>query len=472
MPLVAALLWFAQPTPLDMPRADAFLIRETDGTVRLEDRYDILDLWTSEAVLGRWEDPDGRALTLARLDILAPKASGTVVTRTAWQDDRIVVSKKELALRDQAVARLSPFELPEEPAKPRMEIRGLKETLYYEGTNTSAIVCAFLPEKSESWYLAVWELVPGDELDSARERFEDEILSDWEKIREARLPSEADLPKRKPGKAAKSLLPERELLRADARHSVTNYATWHVTDGDEFTVLDNLPRTTDFVVTLTNDMKRMRARYAEVVPSPVNGSNVLAVARIFRDRNEYLDAVGDDMKWSAAYWSQPRRELVAHLPEAGSAELLKTIRHEAFHQYLSYAASMIPAAPWFNEGYAQYFEDEESADWQLPDGTPEEEKLELLAASIPAVMRMDYEQFYAGSDVERMVKYRLAWSIAYFLEKGAPSVRLEPFKNLKRDYVKSLLASKDMTVATANAFGSRENLELFVTEWKKFWKNR
>ena len=475
MILLALSLWFVHPAPLDMPRAEAYFVKGADGALWLEDRYSTLDLWTSQAVLGRWEDDDGRHFAVAKLDVVPPSFDEATRTRAAYAEDRVLLDRKDKSigdLRTLAVARLAPLELPKEPESPRQQVRGLDEVLYYQGTNRTAIVCAFLPEKSESWYLAVWELVPGDELDSARERFEDEILSDWEKIREARLPSEADLPKRKPGKAAKSLLPERELLRADARHSVTNYATWHVTDGDEFTVLDNLPRTTDFVVTLTNDMKRMRARYAEVVPSPVNGSNVLAVARIFRDRNEYLDAVGDDMKWSAAYWSQPRRELVAHLPEAGSAELLKTIRHEAFHQYLSYAASMIPAAPWFNEGYAQYFEDEESADWQLPDGTPEEEKLELLAASIPAVMRMDYEQFYAGSDVERMVKYRLAWSIAYFLEKGAPSVRLEPFKNLKRDYVKSLLASKDMTVATANAFGSRENLELFVTEWKKFWKNR
>ena len=54
-----------------------------------------------------------------------------------------------------------------------------------------------------------------------------------------------------------------------------------------------------------------------------------------------------------------------NLPEGAKAELLSTIRHEAFHQYLSYALSMIPSSPWFNEGYAQYFENEDSPDWRV-----------------------------------------------------------------------------------------------------------
>ncbi len=52
MPLLAAIMWFAHPAPLDMPRAEAYLVTEGNGTMRLEDRYDELDLWTANAVLG------------------------------------------------------------------------------------------------------------------------------------------------------------------------------------------------------------------------------------------------------------------------------------------------------------------------------------------------------------------------------------------------------------------------------------
>ena len=82
---------------------------------------------------------------------------------------------------------------------------------------------------------------------------------------------------------------------------------------------------------------------------------------------------------------------------------------------------------------------------------------------------MDYVQFSSGSAAERTLKYRMAWSIAYFLEKGAPKVRFEPFKDVKKTYVESLLRHQDPWRATSEAFGSEENLKKFVSEWKKFW---
>ena len=470
MLLLAASLWFVHPTPLDMPRAEAYLVKE-DGVRRLEDRFNTLDLWTSRAVLGRWEDGDGRAFMVAKLDVLAPKFSETTETRTTYAASAATIDAKEdLDLRDGAIALLSPVEKAAEPARPRQPIRGLKETLYFQGTNTSAIVCAFLPEKATAWYLATWELIDGDDFDYSKEVFEKDFLGEWATIVATELPSERadDAPTARPRGRKAAAPDERALLRADAHHSVTNYASWHVTDADEFTILDHLPTAGGaFMTALTNDLKRMRAAYAATVPSPLDGSNVLCVARLFADRNEYLDAVGDDLQWSAAYWSPSRRELVAYLPPDGGGELLKTIRHEAFHQYLSYATAMIAASPWFNEGYAQYFE-------EGPDGPAFVDPADLvtLADGLPALMMMDYAQFYDGTDEARRLKYRLALALVYFLEKGAPEIRFQPFKDLKRDYIEALLRTHDMHAATREAFASPERMERFVDEWKKFWKNK
>lgn len=239
-------------------------------------------------------------------------------------------------------------------------------------------------------------------------------------------------------------------------------------------MLDDL-QSRGFVEILTNDFPVMRAKYAAAIPSPLDGSNVLSVVRIYASRDEYLDALETDgmtnMTWSAAYWSPQRRELVAYLSANGEAELMRTIRHEAFHQYLSYAASMIATSPWFNEGYAQYFEDDESADWgegfDLSD-----ENVDRMSAAIPGVLMMDYEQFYDGSDLERRFKYRLAWSVVRFLEKGADAVRLKPFEGLKKRYMDALIETRDMRKATSAAFKDADLLKKFVAEWKKFWKKR
>ena len=61
---------------------------------------------------------------------------------------------------------------------------------------------------------------------------------------------------------------------------------------------------------------------------------------------EYLAYVGPEMKWSAALWSPQHRELVLYCPETGSDALLRTVWHEALHQHLDYACSMIQSPAW------------------------------------------------------------------------------------------------------------------------------
>ena len=454
---ILASLFFVTADPLDMPRAEAFLMRDGE-TMWLEDRYNRLDLWVSRAVLGCWRDDFGRVFTLATLKFAPPYVDG-VQTRVEYTASCARLRKKDEKGRRDAVSNLAPFDIDVVARSPRQLPRGMKDVEYWQGTNRTAIICSFLPEKSDVWYFASWELAEEDDFAERMGVFEDKFLAgEWRKgglwLGDRELPVD-----------------EREQLRADVHHSVTNYSMWRWTDAKNFTIIDNLQDHRDFVASITNELPRMSALYAAAVPTPMDGSNTLCVARIYRDRGEYLAAVDAGMEWSAAYWSPLRRELVAYLPDGGEAELKRTLRHEAFHQYLSYACSMIPASPWLNEGYAEYFEDVESLDWgngivTTPEG------IERIAQNLPGVMMMDYAEFYGGDNAERHAKYRLAWSIAVFLEKGAPKVRFDPFATLKADYVKTLLDTHDMRKATIAALlGDKDKTKLFVAEWVKFWQS-
>jgi len=502
IPLVLLSLFLTSPAPLDMPRAEAFLVRE-NGRCRLEDRYDRFDLWTSQAVVGRWVDDDGRIFLLADLDVEPPTGGvSETLTRTAYAAQRVKMPRLR-ANRDvprafrNAIGLLAGCPLTEErPRRARQVPHGYEEVSYWQHpTNDASIVCAFRLERSEQWHLAVWTLAEGDDIVERTALLEDEFLrreyEDFSALRISNLRSRisnsafrgSDLKSQVSHAGARSArersrashLSERELLRGDARHSVAAYSDWHVAESEEFTVLDDaLSR--DLVVKLTNEFASVRAKAVAVLPTPIDGSNALCVARIFASRAEYLEALETDgntnMMWSAAYWSPQRRELVAYLPETGAAEFLKTVRHETFHQYLSYATSMMSVSPWLNEGYAQYFEDVEDASWG--DGFDvSDEGLKRMAKALPAILALDYGAFYAGTDAERRFKYRLAWSIAVFLEKGAEKVRFRPFATLKHDYFKTLLETGDMRVATAAAFGkNQDTLNLFVSEWLKFWQSR
>ena len=474
-------LFFTDPMPLDMPRAEAYLVRE-DGVSRLEDRFDRMDLWMTQAVIGRWSDEKGRFFLLSSLDTCPPTIDrATVLTRTEYESRRIPMKRVRAnadfpaAFRD-AVTLLAPCPVLSKPRAPRQMPRGYKEVYYWQDpTNYADIVCSFLPEKTNAWFLATWHLAEEDDYATQMQAFEDQFLR--KEFGEFIKHRDTETQRGSVGNAlclCDSVLKnaERELLRRDAHHSIAAYSNWHFTGAEEFAVLDDLPAR-GFVETLTNDFPVMRGKYAAAIPSPLDGSNVLFVVRIYATRDEYLDALETDgmtnMVWSAAYWSPQRRELVAHLSANGEQELLRTIRHEAFHQYLSYATSMISSSPWFNEGYAQYFEDDANANWgEGFDVT--DEGIDRMAAAIPGVLMMDYEQFYGGSDFERRFKYRLAWSVVRFIEKGADEVRLKPFEGLKKRYMETLIETRDMRQATSAAFKDADLLKKFIAEWKKFWK--
>ena len=156
-----------------------------------------------------------------------------------------------------------PVALADSPQSPRQMPRGMKSVEYWQGTNVSAVVCAFLPEASAIWYLATWELAKEDDFAERIGVFEWKFL-------------EGEWKTRPPWRGGEEIPPtEREQLRADAHHSVTNYEAWHWTDAATFTVLDDLPRTSAFVAAMTNELQRMYPAYAAAVPSPLDGSNVL-----------------------------------------------------------------------------------------------------------------------------------------------------------------------------------------------------
>lgn len=455
--LVIASLFYATPRPLEMPKAEAYLAR-SNGVYRLVDKYDRMDLWTARTVIGRWEDYDMREFTLSKLEIKAPSTLDVVTeTRVDYEKTLNALDRRDEDGLKYAIDLLSPVELAEKGKRSEKSIRGFEDVRYYEGTNTDVIVAAFLPEKSRSWYLATWAFITEDDIKVMRSDFEKEFLAKDFAVLIKKLKAESHV------ENELKRLTERELYRRDAKHAIEAYDAWHAAEADGMMILDEL-EDRDFAKRLELELPKARREYAAIWPSEVDQKDNLAVMRVFADRKKYLAAVGEDKAWTAAYWAPDRRELVAYLPERGEAELIKTIRHEAFHQYLSYATAMVSASPWLNEGYAQYFEHKQEGDFRL------QYDVELASEWIEPVMMMNYDEFYSGTNEERAFKYHLAWSIAHFIEKGVPEVRNHPFANLKRDYMKYLMDTRDMRLSTEKAFGNRDNFERFVSEYKNFFQ--
>ena len=281
-------------------------------------------------------------------------------------------------------------------------------------------------------------------------------------------------------KKKRSVLPnETDLLEADYRRSVINHFDWHFTSASNVVIVDNIPYSDriQFIASLTNGLPRMQAEYRRVLPSPLSDDSHIAAVRIFGSREEYLAYVGAEMKWSAALWSPQHRELVLYYPEQGTETLLRTVWHEALHQHLDYACAMIQAPAWFNEGHAVLFEhthfdlDGNIVFDPVPDAvTAIKSNIPQIIEFLPAFLSMDYPDFYSGSNEERQLKYHIAWSIAYFLQIGAPEVRFQPFKTLRADMMSALVRTRRRDEAVKSVLTEELRREL-ISEWLSFWKN-
>lgn len=475
--------------PLSPPRAAAYLVT-TGGVRRLVDRYNVLDLWTCATLRARWVDASGNRLSVARLVRAAPPDPDDELSReefAAWADSpAAALDPLDASARDAAVALVAPVDVGAGVDRRRLAGRGLASVFSYPATNDHAFVYAFRPRPradmgmKPDWYMAALVVAPGEDVDAAKEAFESKFLGTAavpSRFDHAVSPIDLD-----------SLPTTARLTRLDLHRSVVNYDDWHVADSEDVTVIDDLDGASgrSFVAGLTNDLPRLRAAYAATVPGGLPPSD-LAVVRVFRDRPEYIGYVGSNYSWSAAVWAPERRELVLYMPEQGTEELMRTVRHEAFHQYLAYAGSMIAASPWFNEGFADFFANAAVSVEKTPRGGEKvvadftesaryaafvRENVDTLAERVPSVLGMDYDAFYDGSDADRLAHYATAWSLVYFLEKGAPLLRGRPFESFPSDYLKALLDTKDMTKANAAAFGSDGKMALFVRAWQEFWEGR
>jgi len=447
-----------------------------DGKMRLEDRFDVVGLWMAESVRATWRDGAGNILSVARFDSCVPDDEPDM-TRTR-ADFHSRQAKRPLGAKDEdgrmEAVYLSALAETSAPVKPRRsQRRNFVSLLEYPTTNELVRVFAFRPRCADRKANPPWFLVSvafaqdTEDADDAFERFDEDFLDQVKAI--------SDFPAEKPP------TDERDLLFRAIRRNVANYSEWHFAQSGGVAVADDLPAQDrePFVASLTNDLPRLRKAFAESLPSPLSDSVNPAVVRAYAFKQDYLAHVGAEYSWTAALWAPKHRELSIYLPEGGGAkDLLATTRHEALHQYLDYACAMMQAAPWLNEGHAELFrnshfgsEGEIVFDKPAEDAQFVQANADKLADLLPAMFMMDYGQFYDGSQEERRAKYRIAWSMAYFLEVGAPKVRFKPFKDLRRDYLRKLVETGSRAEAGRQVM-TDGMVTLFVSEWRAFWKRQ
>ncbi|HRR34129.1 MAG TPA: hypothetical protein P5026_08535 [Kiritimatiellia bacterium] len=472
--------------PLPMARARAFLLTG-GGALAREDRFDPYELWYGSQCCGRWRDQAGNRLILGCVAQRLPVFDDDLVSRETFglrmRDAANEVNVRERAQVNEWVATFAGVPV-YEPEALKLNRFALEEVLAYPCGEAGTLVYAFRPRRvgnapSHGWFAVVFHAVGAPDAAALRKTFEEGFVAAL--AQPSRLNKEdgaeaAEVSVLRTGEKAPDL--PNHPVRVEARRSVENYEDWWFAETDGYIILSDVH--TEVGKSLINELKEtlpaLRRAYERLVP-PLTREPEVALLRLFAGRDDYVRHVGEDHAWSSGMWMPARRELVL-FAQANRETMMQIIRHEAFHQYLSYATCMLGAAPWLNEGHACLFENaqvDKKGHVTLPED-PERtlvllENLETAVALLPFLLQTDYEAFYDGTSAGRRLKYAMAWGLAYYLHKGVPLERDPPHARGLDDYLEALSVTRDPYAATSLAFAEVE-MDAFQAAFRDFWLRR
>lgn len=476
----------AKADPVPPPEATSYIRAEADTLTRV-DLFAPYDLWYRRVCCARWFDLSGNRLILARMSHQLPEANEAVVSRQTF--DNLMASSEAIfnsntgAQMKEWVESFAGFKV-YSPKGLSQSGAALNSVLYFACDKTNVLIYTFQPSQLEGstnpdWFCVILEAPGARDFDRMKAQFEDQFIGKIEIPRRSSKDSGVVVEELEIAK--KNTLPvdlPDHPVRLEAHKSVENYDTWWICETEGFVILSDVSSEMGkpVVLDLLKTMPLLKQAFTKLVP-PLTREPDVAIIRIFQSPDDYISYVGQARAWTGGVWMPARRELV--LREVPStAAISKVLRHEAFHQYLSYAYCLMSPPPWMNEGHACFFENT-SVTSKGKLSFEEEEKyvrmllgnLEAVTVLIPDLMKATYTDFYSGTDAQREMKYALAWGIVYYLQKGAPVERNTEFKSMLSDLAAALVDTQSYSAAMETVLGSID-MTVFQSNFKEFWTSR
>jgi Protein of unknown function (DUF1570) len=194
--------------------------------------------------------------------------------------------------------------------------------------------------------------------------------------------------------------------------------------------------------------------------------------RVFKTEANYNNTLSM-RKGSVGVHNPMKQLLAAHAERNTDEEVLRTLYHEGFHQFMFNTIS--PFCPvWLNEGLAEYFGDATWNGKRFVTGERPPHRIVQLRAIIKAgraiplkdLFSMKHEEWqdnvFDGKTKKVTVQYLQAWSVVHFLVHANQS---RYAKHLEGVLI-AIHKGKPGTKAFLDVFG--KNLPKFESEWKRY----
>jgi hypothetical protein len=268
-------------------------------------------------------------------------------------------------------------------------------------------------------------------------------------------------------------------------NNIKNLKGWWFLETANYVIISNL-KDKKLISDMERNIEKARNAYKIILPvkKPINSVSVI---KVFADRDEYLSYLGrnSDFAWSAGFWDHSKKELAVSPTEGnsrtqeGNKRLHEIMFHEAFHQYIYYAANGILTAPWFNEGCASFFEGlkimpGKENNFDVDFSLHMENFLDMAKRkqiSVEDFLNIKtYDVFYDKQLLE--ANYSMAWGLMYFLLKGSPVLKNKnAYAEIPSKYYDAIIETGDPDKATEAAWKGVD-MKKFNSDFNSFWASQ
>lgn len=250
-------------------------------------------------------------------------------------------------------------------------------------------------------------------------------------------------------------------FRLNVRARLTEVKGWKAEDTENYLIVFS---TTDkaLIRVLKRELEAIRRAYEEIFP-PDQPVDEVSVLRVCKDQAEYFAYGGP--AGSGGYWSPVAEELVFYDYQdegqkrgSGKANSRIVLYHEAFHQYVHYAAGDLAPHSWFNEGTGDYFSGARF------------DRAGKVSAIGPNPWRVEAIQYFVDNDrhlslrdlfhaakskyyANAQVAYAQGWSLVYFLRTSRVVAKRPDWAKIHPTYYTALKADWSARRAQLEADG-------------------
>ncbi len=227
----------------------------------------------------------------------------------------------------------------------------------------------------------------------------------------------------------------------------------------------------EFAAHIAHDMKSIYEEYHRLFDKKENSGRETVKIKVFGSLKDYNAAVPSEVRDTAGAYVVEERLIAAFKGDRTREEVLRTLYHEGFHQFLyDYLGPDVPL--WANEGFAEYFAE---ANWngkRFRTGHVPWERLQVLQPAMDSgdyipletLFKVESDEWLAAvrEDHSRAnLQYNQVWSVIHFLlhtERGR-------YKNRLIGYLRLIADGEGRADAFEKSFGTA------IGSMEQKWRN-